>query len=85
MILQKYLFSPLRINVGGNVVFHNKEEQLAFYEAKDVSGWVADRNGVNTAGWGLNLTPSAMANIGQLYLDDGIWEGKRIVSARLDK
>ena len=78
----KYLFSPLRITVGSNVVFHNKEEQLAFYKAKNVSGWVADRAGVNTAGWGLNLTPEAMAKIGQLFLDDGIWNGKQIISSR---
>lgn len=77
----EYLFSPLRITVGGNVVFHNEEEQLAFYKAKNVSGWVADRNGVNTAGWGLNLTTSSMAKIGQLYLDEGVWNGKQIVSS----
>lgn len=77
----KYLFSSLGITVGSNVVFHNKEEQLAFYKAKNVSGWVADRAGVNTAGWGLNLTPEAMAKIGQLYLDDGIWKGKQIISS----
>lgn len=77
----KYLFSPLGITVGSNVVFHNKDEQLAFYKTKNVSGWVADRAGVNTAGWGLNLTPAAMAKIGQLYLDDGIWDDKQIISS----
>lgn len=77
----KYLFSPLEISVGNNVVFHNKEEQLEFYKAKNVSGWVADPKGVNTAGWGLNLTPMSMAKIGQLYLDDGIWKGKQIISS----
>lgn len=78
---EKYLFSPLGIHVGDNIVFRNKEEQLAWYKERNVSGWVADRNGVNTAGWGLNLTPSAMAKIGQLYLDDGVWNGRQIVSS----
>ena len=77
----EYLFSPLGIHVPGNIVFQNEEEQLAWYNEKDVKGWVADRNGVNTAGWGLNLTPVAMAKIGQLTLDGGLWEGKQIVSA----
>lgn len=77
----KYLFSSLGITVGSNVVFHNKEEQLAFYKAKNVSGWVADRAGVNTAGWGLILTPMDMAKIGQLYFDGGIWKGKQIISS----
>ncbi|WP_160679781.1 serine hydrolase [Clostridium sp. C8-1-8] len=76
----KYLFSPLEINVQGNVVFRNKEEQLAWYKEKKVSGWVADPQGVNTAGWGLTLTPMDMAKLGQLYLDQGMWMGKQIIS-----
>lgn len=75
----EYLFSPLGINVPENIVFHNKEEQLAWYKEKNVSGWVADSTGVNTAGWGLNLTLMAMAKIGQLYLNGGIWGEKQII------
>ena len=78
---EKYLFSPLSIHVEGDIVFRSKEEQLAWYKERNVSGWVADRTGVNTAGWGLNLTPLDMAKIGQLYLDDGIWNGRQIVSS----
>lgn len=76
------LFSPLGITVKTNVIFHSKEEQLAFNKAKDISGWVVDPSGVNTAGWGLTLTPMDMAKIGQLYLSGGIWEDKRIVSKK---
>ena len=75
------LFSPLGISVRHNVVLHNKEEHLAFFQDKNVSGWVADRQGVNTAGWGLTLTPMDMAKIGQLYLYGGIWNDRQIVPA----
>jgi CubicO group peptidase (beta-lactamase class C family) len=75
----EYLFSQLEINVEGNIVFRNKEEQLAWYKEKKVSGWVADPQGVNTAGWGLTLPPIDMAKIGQLYLDRGVRNGKQIV------
>ena len=78
----KYLFSPLDIHVEGNIVFHDKEEQLAWYKERNASGWVSDRAGVNTAGWGLNLTLLSMAKIGQLYLDNGIWNDKQIVSPK---
>ncbi len=73
------LFSPLEINVEHNVVLPNKEEHLAFPKDKNVSGWVVDPEGINTAGWGLTLTPMDMAKIGQLYLNNGIWNDKQII------
>ncbi len=76
------LFSPLGITVESNIIFHNKEEQLAFSKAKNISSWVSDPAGVNTAGWGLTLTPGDMAKIGQLYLDKGSWNKEQILSAQ---
>ena len=40
------LFSPLDITVEDNVFFKSKEEQMAFNEAINISGWVADQAGV---------------------------------------
>ncbi|HKM34054.1 MAG TPA: serine hydrolase [Lachnospiraceae bacterium] len=74
------LFGPLGIDVPCDVVFETKEEQMEFYHSKTVSGWVAGPTGVQTGGWGLMLSPSAMIKIGQLYLQDGIWDGRQIVS-----
>lgn len=75
-----YLFTPLEIDTPPNVVFHSKEEQMAFYKANHVDGWVVDPMGVNTAGWGLTLSVSEMLKIGLLYLNHGVWEDKQIVS-----
>lgn len=75
------LFSPLGIHVSRNITFQSKEEQLAFNKATDISGWVADEAGTNTAGWGLTLSLTDMAKIGQLCLQKGIWDGRQIVSA----
>lgn len=77
---REHLFAPLGISVAGNRIFLSKEEQFAYYQAKSVSGWVADPQGVNTAAWGLALSPMDMAKIGQLYLSNGMWENRRIVS-----
>lgn len=74
------LFAPLGITVERSIVFHSKEEQLAFNRATDISGWAADPLGVNTAGWGLTLSAMDMAKIGQLYLNGGKWEGRQVVS-----
>ena len=74
------LFEPLGIKVPGNKEIRNKKEHFAFLKDRHVSGWATDPKGVNTAGWGLCLTPRDMAKIGQLYLDGGIFEGKEILS-----
>ena len=64
------------------LLLNSKDKQLAFNKATNISGWVNDKTGINTAGWGLTLSPMDMAKIGQLYLDDGIYNGKQIVSTK---
>lgn len=76
------LFEPLDIHVDGSITFRSKEEQMAFNESTDISGWVMDPAGIHTAGWGLTLTAADMAKIGQLYLNGGVWKDRRIVSER---
>ena len=76
------LFEPLGIKVENNLLFESKEEQMAFNQSTDISGWVTDPMGIHAAGWGLTLTPMDMAKIGQLYLNGGTWEGKQIISSK---
>ncbi len=76
----KYLFGPLEINIPGDIIFKNKEEQMAFYKSKTVEGWVSGPSGVHTAGFGLVLTAKDMTKLGQLYLNRGCWKGQQIVS-----
>lgn len=76
------LFEPLGIKVENNLLFETKEEQLAFNQSTDISGWVIDSMGIHAAGWGLTLTPMDMVKIGQLYLNGGMWEGKQIISSK---
>ncbi|MEA4921068.1 MAG: serine hydrolase [Clostridiaceae bacterium] len=79
----EYLFAPLGIQVDQNIVFHSKEEQLAIMtKENNITGWVSDPQGINTAGWGLFFTPKDMAKIGQLYLNHGAWNGKQLISTQ---
>ena len=43
--------------------------------------WFRDRAGRYPGGWGLRLRPMDMAKIGQLYLQNGEWNGRRIFDA----
>ena len=78
---QENLFMPLVIDVSERIVFESKEEQLSIMKDHHGSGWVADPQGINTAGWGLFLRPGEMAKIGKLLLNRGIWDGRQIVSS----
>lgn len=75
------LFAPMGIPRFGSVPLRTKEEHIAVMRDRRTRGWVADPQGINTAGWGLFLTPDDMARIGQLYLDGGMWQGRQIVPA----
>jgi CubicO group peptidase (beta-lactamase class C family) len=43
--------------------------------------WDTDRNGVPVGGWGLQMTARDMAKLGYLFLHQGTWNGKTIISA----
>lgn len=75
------LFKTMGIEVSEEIVFESKEKQLSIMKDYHGSGWVADPQGVNTAGWGLFLKADDMAKIGQLLLNHGVWEGRQIVPA----
>ncbi|WP_328483819.1 beta-lactamase family protein [Streptomyces sp. NBC_00377] len=42
--------------------------------------WMTDRSGRELGFSGLHATTDAIARLGQLYLDEGVWEGKRLLS-----
>lgn len=53
------------------------------FEPLGIEGAVWDESpeGVNTGGWGLWLRTEDLAKVGQLMLDRGEWQGKRLVPA----
>lgn len=79
---KEQLFTPLGITVDEAIQFQSAEEQIAFNSATNISGWVSDAHGSNTTGWGLTLSTTDMAKIGQLYLNGGVWQGQQIVSSQ---
>ena len=76
------LFIPLGIP---EHVIHgdsSKEDQFDYLmnKAPRKNEWYSDPQDTVTAGWGLCLSARDMTGIGQLILDDGICNGKRIIS-----
>lgn len=42
--------------------------------------WEVSPQGINTGGWGLRLRTEDIAKFGQLYLQKGVWNGKRLIA-----
>ncbi len=41
--------------------------------------WEECPRGINTGGWGLKIRTEGLAKAGQLYLQKGVWDGKRLL------
>ena len=78
----KYLFTPLRIIPPETLPIDSRETYFKFIKNHYSNGWAADPQGTNTSGWGLMLSVHDLLKIGQLYLQNGQWEGKSIVSSQ---
>ncbi|MGG0124708.1 serine hydrolase domain-containing protein [Bacillus paranthracis] len=74
----EYLFQPLGMSEIPN--YNMKAFGFDDLFGKDVKGWVHDPNGISTGGWGLTLTVRDMTKFGQMYLNEGIHNGKQILS-----
>ena len=79
----EYLFKPLGIAEHENYYAKSAEEHKHFTIDKEpkTNVWFADRDGLGTPGYGLCMCAKDMAKIGQLCLNEGVWEGKQIISS----
>lgn len=79
----RYLFAPLGMEAYEGFEAQTAEEHKSFMLSKEPKKriWFVDPQGVGTAGYGLCISARDMAKIGQLCLDGGQYDGKRVVSA----
>ena len=45
--------------------------------------WEQDPQGIHTGGFGLSLRPADLLKFGLLYLHQGVWNGRRLISSEL--
>ncbi len=79
----QYLFGPLDIAPYSNYEALTAEEHKTFILSKEPRKniWFCDPQGVATAGYGLCISARDMAKLGQLCLNNGMYDGKRLVSS----
>ena len=78
----EYLFLPLGIPKHELHGTSSKEDQFAFFMNKTPRRheWYSDPKDVVTAGWGLCLSAKDEAKLGELVLNNGVYQGKQIIS-----
>jgi CubicO group peptidase (beta-lactamase class C family) len=78
------LFAPLGLPNRFLHITGSKEDQLDFFMNKKPRKyeWYSDPKGSVTAGWGLCMSARDMAVLGTLLLNDGQYNGKKIISER---
>lgn len=72
------LAAILRHATGGSLLEYLKPRLFAPLGIAAAT-WEVCPRGIATGGWGLNLRTEDIAKFGQLYLQDGVWEGERLL------
>lgn len=73
------LFEPLEIDIEKTIHLKSAKDQMAFNQSTTSNGWVADDTGLNAGGWGLTFSTRDMIKLGELILNNGIWNDQQIV------
>jgi CubicO group peptidase (beta-lactamase class C family) len=72
------LFDPLGIDT--RPAWQGRSSDLRTALSEPGFAWVTDQDGTNLTCCGLKLTAPDMVKIGQLYLDEGRWQGRQLVA-----
>lgn len=78
--MNSYILSVIIKEVSGKGVMEFLQERLWKPLGIEKIFWEQCPNGIEKGGWGLYMLPEDMAKVGQLLLQQGIWNGKQLVS-----
>lgn len=74
-----YMLSAIVQKLTGQTVLAYLKPRLFDPLGIEGADWEVDPTGVNTGGWGLRVRTEDIAKFGQLYLQKGVWQGKRLL------
>lgn len=78
--MASFMLSAILQKVSGKSLHDYLRMRLFTPLGFDETFWDATPQGTNTGGWGLMVRLEDAAKLGQLYLDEGIYQGKTILS-----
>lgn len=79
--LGSYMLSAIIQKVTGQKVIDYLRPRLFTPLGIQGMDWEVDPEGINSGGWGLRVKTEDMAKFGQLYLNNGKWNGKQLLPA----
>jgi len=74
------LLSAILVQASGMSIARYAENKLFEPLGIDDYEWEADPQGIHTGGFGLRLRPGDMLKFGQLYLNQGSWDRRQLIS-----
>lgn len=74
-----YMLSAIVQKLTGQPVLTYLKPRLFAPLGIEGADWEVDPKGVNVGGWGLRVKTEDIAKFGQLYLQKGVWNGKRLL------
>ncbi len=75
-----YMLSAILQKLTGQTLLNYLEQWLFKPLGIEGADWETDPAGICTGGWGLRLKTEDIAKFGQLYLQKGMWNGKKLLS-----
>lgn len=78
--MNSYMLSAIVTEITGQTLFEFCKERIFNPMGIKRVFWESCPQSITKGGWGLFMRIEDMAKMGQLYLQDGKWEGKQIVS-----
>ncbi len=77
-----YMLSAIVQQVTGQRIYDYLRPRL--FQPLGIRGaqWETCPRGINVGGWGLSIPTEGLAKFGQLYLQQGVWQGRQILPAQ---